>query len=270
MKPTIEYLRENLSYDPETGSIRWIVSGHGRDVSSEAGFIDRGKRRIQINKSTLSSGTIAWAMHHGEYPSTYLVYANSNRLDVRICNLSLHVHYRNAYTKPPRPSDEVLAETFVYDPDTGLIRMLVCGELVECEKDILLSGKKYKCVNYKRYTYLSHRLAWFLHYGNWPENTIDHIHHDGRDNRITELRDVPHVVNMRNRKMHKGNKSGISGVRWNPKMNKWHVAFSINGRTKSFGHFSDIEEARKVRRALEEKHWDKVTCDQVKRVDMDN
>ena len=47
--------------------------------------------------------------------------------------------------------------------------------------------------------YMAHRVAWALHYGNWPEYTIDHINRDPSDNRIENLRDVPQFVNNTNK-----------------------------------------------------------------------
>ncbi len=36
----------------------------------------------------------------------------------------------------------------------------------------------------------AHRVAWAICYGKWPDQEIDHINRDKRDNRITNLRDV--------------------------------------------------------------------------------
>ena len=38
-------------------------------------------------------------------------------------------------------------------------------------------------------TYRAHRVAWALHYGEWPLMEIDHINGDHTDNRIANLRD---------------------------------------------------------------------------------
>lgn len=46
---------------------------------------------------------------------------------------------------------------------------------------------------------LAHRAAWALMHGHWPAQSIDHINHDRRDNRLANLRDVSHLENMRNR-----------------------------------------------------------------------
>lgn len=47
--------------------------------------------------------------------------------------------------------------------------------------------------------YFAHRVAWALHYGKWPEHTIDHINRIKTDNRISNLRDVPQSVNNTNK-----------------------------------------------------------------------
>jgi hypothetical protein len=102
---------------------------------------------------------------------------------------------------------------------------------------------------------LSHRVAWFIHYGSWPNGVVDHENHIGRDNRIVNLRDVTHANNLRNAKRSKANKSGVTGVHWNKAAGKWHVSIGGSDRGKSviyLGLFSDIEEAKAARKKAEE------------------
>lgn len=49
--------------------------------------------------------------------------------------------------------------------------------------------------------YRMHRVAWALHYGEWPANQIDHINRDRSDNRIANLRDATSRENNANRTM---------------------------------------------------------------------
>jgi hypothetical protein len=56
----------------------------------------------------------------------------------------------------------------------------------------------------------AHRIIWLLHYGKWPEYTIDHINRNKRDNRIENLRDVTMGENLLNRG--NPNSTGICGV----------------------------------------------------------
>lgn len=44
-----------------------------------------------------------------------------------------------------------------------------------------------------------HRIVWAMHYGKWPEQTIDHIDRNKKNNRIENLRDVSMSVNLQNR-----------------------------------------------------------------------
>jgi hypothetical protein len=46
----------------------------------------------------------------------------------------------------------------------------------------------------------AHRLVWFVTYGKFPDNDIDHIDGDKSNNRIENLRDVSQRVNSQNRK----------------------------------------------------------------------
>ena len=46
--------------------------------------------------------------------------------------------------------------------------------------------------------YLQHRVAWALHYGEWPASFIDHINHIRDDNRIHNLRVVTRAENNSN------------------------------------------------------------------------
>lgn len=91
--------------------------------------------------------------------------------------------------------------------------------------------------------YRAHRVAWFLHHGEWPSNQIDHINGDRTDNRIINLRDVSHTVNQQNREARRDNTSGMSGIHWHKPTQKWHVRVGVDGRMKHIGYFVSFEEA---------------------------
>lgn len=98
---------------------------------------------------------------------------------------------------------------------------------------------------------LAHRIAWAIHYGEWPKGTIDHINRDGRDNRICNLRDVSPALNTRNRPLSPRNTSGVSGVRWDAKAKSWVVTVGGSAKNKYVGSFKDFDEAVAARKNAE-------------------
>lgn len=99
--------------------------------------------------------------------------------------------------------------------------------------------------------YLSHRLAWALHYGAWPEGEIDHISGVKTDNRISNLRVVSTKENCRNKRICKKNRSGVTGVYWYKSRAMWRAKITVDGKAKHIGYFGSIEEAQVARKAAE-------------------
>ena len=100
--------------------------------------------------------------------------------------------------------------------------------------------------------YKAHRVAFALHTGEWPKFQIDHINGRRQDNRICNLRDVPAAVNQRNKARTRLNTSGVSGVTFCPRKQRWRVRARMpGGAKKSFGSYASIEEATAVRKAAE-------------------
>lgn len=96
----------------------------------------------------------------------------------------------------------------------------------------------------------AHHIAWVLFYGVMPENHIDHVDGNPKNNRIQNLRDVPHNINHRNRKMSNTNSSGVTGVYWSKKSKKWQAQIKVDGDLKYLGCYNKIEEAAKARQAF--------------------
>jgi len=104
--------------------------------------------------------------------------------------------------------------------------------------------------------YLAHRIAWALHYGEWPKPNlqIDHINGDATDNRIINLRVVSNQENSKNSRMNKNNASGFSGVSWSKQSGKWKVRIHISGKETHIGSFQKIEDAVVARKMAEKKY----------------
>ncbi|WP_426607453.1 HNH endonuclease [Pantoea anthophila] len=92
-------------------------------------------------------------------------------------------------------------------------------------------------------SYLAHRLAWLVSYGENPDGILDHINRNRSDNRLANLRIATHSQNMQNRKMQKNNKSGYRGVSWDEKYGKWRARISSEGKCINLGYFDSAEKA---------------------------
>lgn len=116
-------------------------------------------------------------------------------------------------------------------------------------------GKNYIRVSVKGHKLYAHRVIWFLVYGKWPDDEIDHIDGNSLNNRLHNLKVVSHIENGRNQKIHKNNKSGQSGVYYHKQSKKWKANIGVNGKQIQLGYFKDFESARKARKSAEKIHW---------------
>jgi len=76
---------------------------------------------------------------------------------------------------------------------------------------------------------------------------IDHINHNGLDNRKKNLRICTRSQNARNRRgINKNNESGLLGVSWDSSHNKWKAQIQINNKRTHLGYFDNKEDASKI------------------------
>lgn len=116
------------------------------------------------------------------------------------------------------------------------------------------TGNIYMSTSIHQSEYLLHRLAWLYITGEFPKNNIDHINGCGTDNRFINLRDVDQSENNRNKKLFVTNSSGISGVVWVRRINKWFAGIHVNSKQKSLGYFDNIFDAACARKIAESLH----------------
>lgn len=136
-------------------------------------------------------------------------------------------------------------EMLDYSPDTGVFvwiktmsRRVGSGDVAGC-----INHDGYVVIGANGKSYKAHRLAWLYVYGFNPTGVIDHINRIKNDNRIINLRDINVGENCKNRGVRSDNKSGIPGVWWNKKREKWECYKTIEGKRKHIGYFPLKEQA---------------------------
>lgn len=99
--------------------------------------------------------------------------------------------------------------------------------------------------------YLLHRVKWAMHYGAWPTGIIDHIDGNPENNDIKNLRASSIPANARNMRKPKSNTSGIVGVRFHKRAQKWNAQITVNGRAIHLGTFDTASAAAEARKAAD-------------------
>ena len=140
---------------------------------------------------------------------------------------------------------EEISELLSYNPDTGDLTWNVRRGSARAGKVVnTLNSDGYIIIgiNYKRYQ--AHRIAWLLHYGEWPEKDIDHINLNKADNRINNLRLCDDSENQCNVTKKSGNyTSTLKGVDLHKKSGLWRARIRLRGRRVELGYFKTQEAA---------------------------
>jgi len=148
-----------------------------------------------------------------------------------------------------KEEEDFIKENLRYDPDTGHLWWTKRFRGRPFDRP---AGNLDKTVGYIRISYKikgilkqhkAHRLAWFLYYGVWPKNQIDHINNFRDDNRVLNLREATNFENQANQKIRKGGTSKYKGVSWDKKHSFWVAMVMLNYKNIFLGYYPDEEEA---------------------------
>jgi hypothetical protein len=135
-----------------------------------------------------------------------------------------------------------------YDPMTGLLYWTVDRRNVK--KDTIAGSlckiNKYIKIMVNKKNYQAHRVCWYLHYGSFPTNQIDHINGVRHDNRICNLREATDAENRQNSAKRKDNSSGYTGVCWSKKEGKFETRIYVNNKKIFLGYFDSAELAHQT------------------------
>lgn len=105
--------------------------------------------------------------------------------------------------------------------------------------------------NRKKFIYLSRVIMKVLD----SDFDVDHINHNVKDNRKSNLRIVTRTQNNMNRSLQSNNTSGTTGVCFDKRLNKWHSRINVEGKQINLGFFSDYDEAVRIRKQAEIKYF---------------
>jgi hypothetical protein len=148
-----------------------------------------------------------------------------------------------------------LSTVFSYDPKTGVIRWeisprlnVLAGKVAGC-----VDRNGYRIIRYLGFGFKAHRIAWMLHYGEWPIDQVDHINMIRDDNRIANLRNADPSQNRLNSRAQSNNSHGSKGVAWDAQKQRWVARIMVQGKRMKIGRYRTREEAARAYASAAEK-----------------
>ena len=145
----------------------------------------------------------------------------------------------------PLPTIERLRELLNYDPETGILTWKVHRNNRAQAGSVAGSVNRYGYIELRvdYATLRSHRVAWAIHHGKWPNLMVDHIDGVKTNNQIKNLRDVTNSKNQQNRRVWSNKKTGLLGAIKNMKGCSFQARINLEGKYKYLGNYKTAEEA---------------------------
>jgi HNH endonuclease len=166
-------------------------------------------------------------------------------------------HKLHAYNHMP------IAELVSYDPYTGIITRKFSkqpGGPIGSRADGPIDHTGYRRVLVGGKRYAAHRLAWFLTYGVWPPEQVDHINRIRTDNRLCNLRLATRVQNLGNAARSKRNSTGVKGVYLRKDNHQWESSITVGTKRFRLGYYPTLALATECRRFADEIAYGEFSC----------
>ena len=145
---------------------------------------------------------------------------------------------------------------FSYDKETGEIkwRMSKSPAVKKGDTAGCMHPSGYIRIKIDGVYFYAHRVIWLIVTGEWPRDKIDHINHNGVDNRWANLREADHFINMKNLPLNSRNMSGVTGVHFCNTWKKWKANIKVDNKRITLGTFDDFFEAVCARKSANIKY----------------
>lgn len=146
-----------------------------------------------------------------------------------------------------------LRDLFKYNPDTGELfwNKTVNSRAKKGKAIDNISPNGYIQFQYKGKKYYAHRVIYYMCYGEFPEEFIDHIDGNRANNKRDNLRQVSKLDNHKNMKKPITNTSGIIGVCWREDRKRWVAQIKVEQKAINLGHFAEFSDAVNARKNAE-------------------
>lgn len=154
-------------------------------------------------------------------------------------------------TRPPQEYLDYAVNVLRYHPTTGEFtyriappnqRKIKPGEYAGYIDAITGYLRIKITINKKSVRIQGHNLAWYIHYGVWPDFLLDHENLIRHDNSIKNIRKATHSGNMANMEAKITNKLGIKGVR-QEKSGKFRARIDYGNQYEFSRLYDTVEEA---------------------------
>lgn len=151
---------------------------------------------------------------------------------------------------------EELKNRLHYDQTTGIFTWIKSKRttLIGTVAGGMSRPDGYIRISIKYKPYFAHKLAWLYVNGVWPSEQLDHINHDKTDNRIDNLREVSHRENHLNQPLSKNSTTGLHGVSFHKRANKYEARIKVGGKSLYLGSFKTANEAYAARKNADSKY----------------
>jgi hypothetical protein len=149
-------------------------------------------------------------------------------------------------------TQELLHQNFRYEDGKLYWKFVHTGRRTDIEAG-WHDNLGYRYIGFGRKTYRSYHLIYMMFHGYLPK-LIDHKDGNPANNRIENLREASFEQNSWNQKKRCTNTSGIKGVCWNKKAQKWVARCRFKEKDHFLGLFTDIEKAEQALKDFREEN----------------